>query len=123
MCICLLKLIIINIILYKSGLHRLALTSQADSLQSDVARRLQANASVNALYWRQQPGFLLPDRNYALPSRWCNGSKTDVWKASVATKPRPVGLTGPKPGSRRPWPSAATYCPRTKLPAALRYKF
>jgi hypothetical protein len=56
----------------------MALTSQADSLQSDVARRLQANASVNALYWRQQLGFLLPDRNCASPSRWCNGSRTDT---------------------------------------------
>jgi hypothetical protein len=74
----LLKLLIITILLHKPGLHRLALTSQADSLQFDVARRLQANASVNALYWRQQPGFLLPDRNYASPSRWCNGSKTDA---------------------------------------------
>jgi hypothetical protein len=42
-----------NMLLHKPGLHRLALTSQVDSLQFDVARQLQANASVNALYWRQ----------------------------------------------------------------------
>lgn len=49
------------------GLRQLALTNQADSLQIDIARsarRPQVNASVNALYLRQQPGFLLPDRNY-----------------------------------------------------------
>jgi hypothetical protein len=39
-------------LLCKPDLHWLALTSQADSLQSEVVRQLQANASVNALYWR-----------------------------------------------------------------------
>ena len=51
----------------RPDLRRLALSSQADSLQIDVARsarRPQVNASVNALYLRQKPGFLLPDRNY-----------------------------------------------------------
>jgi outer membrane protein TolC len=52
----------------RPDLHRLALTNQADSLQIDVARsarRPQVNASVNALYLHQKPGFLLPDHNYA----------------------------------------------------------
>jgi len=51
----------------RPDLHRLALTNQADSLQIDVARsarRPQVNASVNVLYLRQKPGFLLPDNNY-----------------------------------------------------------
>ncbi|WP_375417159.1 TolC family protein [uncultured Hymenobacter sp.] len=51
----------------RPDLRQLALTNQADSLQIDIARsarRPQVNASVNALYLRQQPGFLLPDRNY-----------------------------------------------------------
>jgi len=52
----------------RPDLRRLNLTNQADSLQIDVARsarRPQVNASVNALYLQQKPGFLLPDRNYA----------------------------------------------------------
>ncbi len=52
----------------RPDLRQLALTNQTDSLQIDVARsarRPQINASVNALYLHQKPGFLLPDRNYA----------------------------------------------------------
>ncbi|OGX82121.1 TolC family protein [Hymenobacter coccineus] len=52
----------------RPDLRRLTLNNQADSLQIDVARsarRPQVNASVNALYLQQKPGFLLPDRNYA----------------------------------------------------------
>ena len=59
----------------RRDLRRLALSSQMDSLQIDVARsarRPQVNASVNALYLRQKPGFLLPEANntpaYALVS-------------------------------------------------------
>ncbi len=52
----------------RPDLRRLNLANQADSLQIEVARsarRPQVNASVNALYLQQKPGFLLPDRNYA----------------------------------------------------------
>lgn len=52
----------------RPDLRRLALSNQADWLQIEVARsarRPQLNASVNALYLRQQPGFLLPESNYA----------------------------------------------------------
>lgn len=51
----------------RSDLRRLALTNLADSLQIDLARsarRPQVNASVNALFLHQKPGFLLADRNY-----------------------------------------------------------
>ena len=52
----------------RPDLRRLVLGTAADSLQIEVARsarRPQINASVNALYLRQQPGFLLPDNTYA----------------------------------------------------------
>ncbi|UOG73350.1 TolC family protein [Hymenobacter tibetensis] len=59
----------------RPDLRRLALANQADSLQLEVARSArwpQINASVNALYLRQKPGFLLPEANntpaYALVS-------------------------------------------------------
>jgi outer membrane protein TolC len=59
----------------RPDLRRLTLANQADSLQIDMARsarRPQVNASVNALYLRQKPGFLLPEANntpaYALVS-------------------------------------------------------
>ena len=51
----------------RPDLRRLVLGTAADSLQIEVARsarRPQINASVNALYLHQKPGFLLPDNNY-----------------------------------------------------------
>ena len=51
----------------RPDLRRLVLGTAADSLQMEVARsarRPQINASINALYLRQQPGFLLPDNTY-----------------------------------------------------------
>ncbi|MFD2574569.1 TolC family protein [Spirosoma soli] len=52
----------------RADLRRLALVNLADSLQIDLARsarRPQVNASINALYLQQKPGFLLADRHYA----------------------------------------------------------
>ena len=51
----------------RPDLRRLTLGNTTDSLQIELARsarRPQINASVNALYLHQKPGFLLPDNHY-----------------------------------------------------------